>query len=297
MTAPSSPPVPAVPPRWILHPPLLAAAWVLDIALANHVEPAGFGRSLAVAIGFAVVLTLIAWAAARERMLGGLIATAILLASVSLRPLDALWEWVSGSFGIDAARGVLGGLLFAALAVPAFLIVRATRGGALLRAPVTSVLNRLAAPGQQVTALREATTGGPVWRALRAAGYRIVVNLAGYEHVSLRTVGDEVLDHGEMNDLERIVLGRTWLLDVVKTFVPGIYVEPWHDRIPRGLDDLEKLAVAADSRSTPTFAWVHIPAPHFAPGGECRRPHPAPRCSTVRTLFGCRIRAQRDPAA
>lgn len=376
MTPRSSPQVPANPPRWILHPPLIAAAWVLDISLANHVEPAGFGRSLLVAITLATVVALIAWAAASERMLGGLIATAILLASISLRPLDALWEWVSGSFGIDAARGVLGGLLFVALAVPAFLIVRAMRGGALLRAPITSVLNRLAAvlvivvivfhvgadlagsigspaasdtpisvnppageqpdiymilmdgypradvlerrfgidnepfidellsrgfdvadesrsnyvftqvtlasifqmrhiediagltpligtPGQHVIPLREATTSGPVWRALRAAGYRIVVNLAGYEHVSLRTVGDEVLDHGEMNDLERIVLGRTWLLDVIKTFVPDVYVEPWRDRILRGFGDLEDLAADATSRSTPTFAWVHIPAPHL----------------------------------
>ncbi|MEX0709813.1 MAG: hypothetical protein WD116_01255, partial [Chloroflexota bacterium] len=316
------------------------------------------------------------WAAASERMLGGLIATSILLASASLRPLDTLWEWVSRSFGIDAARGVLGGLLFVALAVPAFLIVRAMRGGALLRGPVTSVLNRLAAvlvivvvvfhvgpdlatsigaptqsdapvsinppagerpdiymilmdgypradvlqrrfgfdnqpfidelssrgfevadesrsnyvftqmtlasmfqmrhiedtpglapligtPGGHVAPLREAITRGPVWSALRTAGYRIVVNLAGYEHVSLRSVGHVVLDHGEMNDLERVVLGRTWLLDLVKVFVPDIYAQPWHDRILRGFGDLEELAAAGESRSEPTFAWVHIPAPHL----------------------------------
>jgi len=373
---PGTPPAPEHAPRWVLHPPLVAAAWVLDIALANEVEPAGFGRSLVVAVVLATVVTLLAWGAARERMLGGLIALGLVLAAISLRPLDTIWEWVSSSFGVNAALGVLGGLLFVALAVPAFLIVRAMRGGALLRGPATSALNRLAAvlvivvllfhvvpdlpgavagltrgqpsvsvnppdpippdiymilmdgypradvlerrfgidnrafveelrehgfevaeesrsnyvftqvtlasmfqmrhiesipdlapligtPGQHVVALREAITVSPVWQTLRAAGYRIVVNLAGYEHVSLRSVGAEVLDHGEMNDLERVVLGRTWLLDLVKVARPDVYAEPWRDRILRGFGDLELLAAAAESSGTPTFAWVHIPAPHL----------------------------------
>src|SRR6266540_1516937 len=37
-------------PRWIVHPTLLAAAFVLEVALANQVEPPGFIRSLAVAV-------------------------------------------------------------------------------------------------------------------------------------------------------------------------------------------------------------------------------------------------------
>jgi hypothetical protein len=48
------------PPRWILHPTLLAAAFVLDVALANKVEPARFARAFAVGVLVAIRLTLIA---------------------------------------------------------------------------------------------------------------------------------------------------------------------------------------------------------------------------------------------
>jgi len=327
----------------VLHPPLVAAAWVLDIALANQVEPAGFARSLVVAVAFAVGLTLAAWAAARDRLLGGMIAIGLLVGSLSLRPADEGWEWVRAAFGVDAAMGALGGVLFVALALPALLIVRAMRGGALLRGPATSVLNRLATvlvivvvvfhlapdlpgavaglthspaavsvnqpadglpdiyvvlmdgypradvldrlfgidnqpfiaelrargltvaeesrsnyvftqltlasmfqarhiedvedlaelvgtPGAHVTALRGAITGGPVFPALRAAGYQIVVNLPGYEHVALRGAADRVLDHGELNDLERELLARTWLLDLMGAVVPNVFAGPQHDR-------------------------------------------------------------------
>jgi hypothetical protein len=37
-------------PRWVLHPVLIAAAFVLEVVLANRVEPPGFVRSLAVAV-------------------------------------------------------------------------------------------------------------------------------------------------------------------------------------------------------------------------------------------------------
>jgi len=67
MTLPPSTPLPPAP-RWVLHPTLLAAAWVLDIALANQVEPAGFVRSLLVAVAAATVLTLFAWAATGDRL-------------------------------------------------------------------------------------------------------------------------------------------------------------------------------------------------------------------------------------
>ena len=73
---PPGPPPPG--PRWILHPALIAAAFVLEVALANKIEPAGFGRSLVVGVVAAVALTLICWAATRDRWLGGLVATALL---------------------------------------------------------------------------------------------------------------------------------------------------------------------------------------------------------------------------
>jgi hypothetical protein len=364
--------------RWVLHPPLLAAAFVLDIALTNEVEPAGFGRSLLVGVAAAVALTIVAWAVARERLLGGLIATTILLASISLLPVDAAWGWLRAVVGPDAAMAALGGALLVALAVPALLLVRARRGGALLRGPATSVLNRFSAvlvivvvafhvvpglpgavarlsggpapvevnpptaelpdiyvvlmdgypradvlarrfgidnrpfiadlhargfdvaeesrsnyvftqvtlasmfqmrhieeieglaplvgtPGAHVTALRTAITSGPTLTALRAAGYQIVVNLPGYEHVALRGAADRVLDHGELNDLERELLARTWLLDLIAAAVPDVFAGPQHDRILNGLDDLYRLGAEAraEARAQPIFAWVHIPAPHL----------------------------------
>lgn len=363
-----------VAPRWVLHPTFIAASFVLSIAFANDVEPAGFGRTLVLAVVLAVALTAVAWALADERLLGGLIATSLIVAAISLRPLDSLWETVRAALGVNAARGVIGGVLFVALSIPAFLIVRATQGKAPVRGPMTWALNRMSAvllavvvafhvipglprfvaeatqrpealavhpaaalpdiymilmdgypradvlerrfgidnapfieelrsrgfevaddsrsnyvftqvtlasmfqmrhldevdgladligiPGSHVTELRDAITRSPVWETLRDAGYRTVVNLSGYEHVSLRSVGAEVLDHGEMTDFERVVLGRTWLLDVLKRYVPNVYTQPWRDRILHSFGDLEELA-ATTSPATPTFAWVHIPAPHL----------------------------------
>src|SRR6187200_1495550 len=94
-----------VAPRWILHPTFIAASFVLSIAFANDVEPAGFGRTLVVAVVLALTLTAVAWALADERLLGGLIATSLILGAISLRPLDSLWETVRAAFGVNAARG------------------------------------------------------------------------------------------------------------------------------------------------------------------------------------------------
>jgi hypothetical protein len=70
-----------------------------------------------------------------------------------------------------------------------------------------------------------------------------------------------VLDHGEMNDLERDVLKRTWALDLAAQVVPGIFSQPVHDRILHEFGDIETLA--AEHRDHPMFAWIHIPAPHL----------------------------------
>jgi hypothetical protein len=366
-------PSPAAP-RWILHPTLLAAAFVLEVALANQVEPPGFARSLAVAVAAAAALTLLAWGLTRDRWLGGLIATGLILAAVSLGPLGSLWQIGRDLLGGNGAIVLLGVALVVILAGPAYLLVRARRGGSPIRRPATSVLNRLAgvllvvvvishaapdlpsavanltrnkatvevnppeaelpdiymvlmdgyprtdmlasrlgidnskflgelrglgfevapasrsnhvftqvtlasmfqmrhleevpelAPligtgGAHVSALRDAMTQGPVWAALHAAGYEVVVSLPGYEHVALRAVADRVLDHGELNDLERSLLAGTWLLDLMTPFLPDIFAGPQHDRVLNGFEDLERLA--GESRTEPLFAWVHIPAPHL----------------------------------
>ena len=378
----SLPPAHAPAPRWVLHPTLLAAAWVLDIALANQVEPAGFVRSLLVAVAAATVLTLLAWAATGDRLLGGMIAIGLVIGAISLRPLDTGWEFVRSTFGPDAAMGALGGVLFVALAFPALLIVRAMRGGSLVRAPATSVLNRLsvvlvvvvlvyhvvpdlprgfaratraAEPvsvhvnaadrpdiylilvdgypradvldrlfgidnspfltalrergfdvaeesrsnyvftqltltsmfqmrhveevdglgelvgtrGAHAADLRSAITSGAAFAALRAAGYGIDVTLPGYEHVALRDAADNVWDHGELNELERELLARTWVLDLITRVVPDVFAGPQRDRIVHAFDGLDGAAASLRAqavgglRGQPRFDWVHIPAPHL----------------------------------
>jgi hypothetical protein len=361
-------------PRWILHPTLLAAAFVLEVALANQVDPPGFVRSLLVALVAATALTLLAWALTRDRWLGGLIATGLILAALSFRPLAAAWAIGRDTIGPGGAVVVLGLALVLALAVPAWLLVRARHGAAPIRGPATSVLNRLSAvlvivvviwrvvpdvpgavadltrarptvevappnealpdiymilmdgyprtdvlatrleidnsafldelrglgfevatasrsnytftqmtlatmfqmrhvdaiptlagligtSGAHASALRNAMIGGPVWAALRVAGYRIVVSHPGYEHAALRGPADRFLDHGELTDLERDLLARTWLLDLLAVPLPDIFAGPQHDRILNGFEDLAELA--REEHTQPIFTWMHIPAPHL----------------------------------
>lgn len=377
---PPTPPEPTPPgaprgsgPRWVLHPALIATAWVLEVALANKIEPAGFGRSLGVAVLVAVGLTLICWAATRDRWLGGLIATALIVASISLLPVFFAWDALQAAFGPGVTLVAFAALVAVLVALPGIRLIHARRGGRLLRRPATSVLNRLAGvlvivviafyagpdlpqtvgnalrspdavpvaptgelpdiyvilvdgypradvlsrlfgidnaaflgelqglgfdvaprshsnyvltqltlasmfqmrlldqvpslaaligtPGGYVNELRDAMVQGPAFAALRGAGYQVVVTLPGYEAVALRGVADRVLEHGEMNDLERDVLKRTWLLDPLALALPGIYTYPQRDRIVNEFDDLE--ALARESRSEPIFGWIHVPAPHL----------------------------------
>ncbi len=361
-------------PRWILHPALIAAAWVLEVALANKIEPAGFLRSLVVAVVVAVALTLICWTVTRDRWLGGLFATALVVASISLLPIYFAWEGLRATVGPSVTVVVLALAFALAVALPGVQLIRARRGRRLLRKPATSVLNQLAtvlvvvvivlyagpdmpttisnalrspepvevaptvaelpdiylilvdgypradvlerifdidnAPfieelasrgfdvaeqshsnyvftqltlasmfqmrhldevpaiepligmtGGHVNPLRDALVQGEAFTALHAAGYQVVATNPGYEAVVLRGVADRILDHGEMNDLERDVLKRTWLLDPLGWLMPGIFTFPQHDRILNQFDDLE--ALATETRDAPIFAWVHIPAPHL----------------------------------
>jgi hypothetical protein len=368
MTEPS---IPA--PRWIIHPTLLAAAFVLETALSNHIEPAGFGRALVIAIMVGIGLTLACWAVTRDRWIGGLVATSLIAVNLSIIPFYFAWTWLHDAVGPTLALGTLGLVLFALIALPAMQRVRARRGAALLRRPATAAMNRFAAvlvvvvvafhvapdlpgavanalreremvsvapvseppdiyvllldgyprvdvldrrfgidnspfldelrdlgfdvatashsnyvftqltlasmfqmrhledvpelapligtPGGHVNALRNALIDSPGFATLRAAGYEIGVTQPGYEHVALRNAADQVLEHGEMNDLERSVLKRTWLLDPLGALMPTLYTGPARDRVVHAFDDLIRLA--GDDRAKPTFTWVHVPAPHL----------------------------------
>ena len=372
----SPPPRPDPPPsgtRWVLHPTLIAAAWVLEVALANKIEPAGFARSVGIAVLVAGALTLVGWAVTRDRWLGGLLATVLIVASISLLPIFFAWEALQAAFGPGVTLAAFTALVVVVVALPAVQVIRVRRGRRMVRQAATSVLNRLAGvmvivviafyagpdlpqavanairppdpvkvapaaelpdiylvlvdgypradvlsrlfgidngpfiqelrgmgfdvaprshsnyvltqltlasmfhmrhldevpslaplvgvPGGHVNELRDAMVQGKAFAALHAAGYQVVVTLPGYEAVALRGVADRVLDHGEMNDLERDVLKRTWLLDPLALAMPGIYTYPQRDRIVHDFDDLEGLA--HESRSEPIFAWIHVPAPHL----------------------------------
>jgi hypothetical protein len=116
-------------------------------------------------------------------------------------------------------------------------------------------------PGWHVNALRNALIDSPAFATLRAGGYRIVVTQPGYEHVALRNAADQVLEHGEMNDLERDVLKRTWLLDPLGALIPTFFTGPPRDRVVHAFDDLVHLA--GEDQAQPTFTWLHVPAPHL----------------------------------
>jgi hypothetical protein len=362
-----------VKPRWVLHPTLIAAAFVLEVALANKIEPAGFARALAVAVLVAVALTLLCWAITRDRWIGGIVATTLVLASISIVPFFVVWDALRGVLGSGAAVALLGLAAFLVLGVPAMQRIRVRRGAQPIRGPATFVLNRFTAvlvavvvafhagqdvpgligralaakptvtvapvaelpdiyfilldgyprsdvlerrfgidnspfldelqhrgfdvgtenhsnyvftqltlasmfqmrhleevpglapligtPGAHVNALRNALVDAPAFAALKAAGYRIVVTEPGYEHVSLRDVADRVLAHGEMNDLERDALKRTWLLDPLGALIPTLFTGPPRDRVVHGFDDL--LRLVSEPRPQPTFAWIHVPVPHL----------------------------------
>jgi hypothetical protein len=368
MTDPSTPA-----PRWVVHSTLLAAAFVLEVALANHIEPAGFARALIVAILVGIGLTLACWALTRDRWIGGLIATTLVAVSISIIPSSSAWIWLANTFGPSAALGAFGIVLFAVIALPAMQRVRVRRGAVMVRGPATSALNRFAAvlvivvlafrvapdlpgaaanaltqrekvviapvselpdiyvllldgypradvlerrfgidnspfldelrelgfdaasgnhsnyvftqltlasmfqmrhledvlelapligsPGGHVNALRNALIDSPAFATLRAAGYQIVVTQPGFEHVAMRNAADRVLEHGEMNDLERDVLMRTWLLDPFGALIPTLFTGPPRDRVVHAFDDLIRLA--SESRTQPTFTWVHVLAPHL----------------------------------
>jgi hypothetical protein len=360
-------------PRWILHPALISAAFVLEIALANKVEPAGFVRALLLATLIGIGLTLACWAITRDRWIGGLTATALVVVTTSIIPFFFAWEALHSAIGPTGTITVLGLVLFAAIALPTIQRIRVRRGAAPMRGPATSVLNGFAvvllivigvfhvgpdvpgmlanalrpqekvavapiaelpdiyvflldgypradvlerrlgidnspfldelrslgfdvgtdnhsnyvftqltlasifqmrhledvpelAPligthGGHVNSLRDALIDSPGFATLRAAGYQIVVTQPGYEDVALRGAADRVLEHGEMNELERDVLKRTWLLDPLGALFPTLFTGPPRDRVVHAFDDVARLA--SEPRDAPTFAWVHVPAPHL----------------------------------
>ena len=109
-------------------------------------------------------------------------------------------------------------------------------------------------------ALRAASEAGQVFSTLRRAGYEIVISSSGWEHVTLREAADRLLDSGELTDLERTLLHRTWLLYLLNVVSPNFFADQWRDRIVHSFDALDEFA--DERRDHPTFLFLHVPAPH-----------------------------------
>jgi hypothetical protein len=357
-------------PRFVVHPMLLAAVFVLDLGLSTEVEIAGLVRPLVVASLVAAILTVAGWAAARNRWDGGMLASLVLLLAWTPVPAYALRQLVSP----DMAPVAWAVILTVALGIPGIIAFRAIRQRKPVPRPSAGVLNGFAlillavvlvgnmashvpraigqatapAPTMEVhgsdlpspdivvilldgyprtdvlkrrlgvddggflsalrdrdfdvatrsrsnyvftgltlaslfqmrhldeiddlrsligtdkpyhDVLRDAATSGSAFVALRSAGYEIVTVPPGWEHVTLAAAADRVLDRGELTDLERSLLERTWLLDLLSLVKPDIITGQLRDRLVHAFDHLD--AFAADHRERPTFLFVHVAGPHL----------------------------------
>ena len=359
-------------PRFVLHPVLLAAAYVLSLALATEAEWADIVRPLLVAVALATALTLVGWAVFRNRWAGGLAATVVVLLLLSLPVADFAWKRLTEAIGVSGAMVVAALVVAALIGIPALLVLRARHGGRPLRRPPAGVLNvfsvilvvvvvlptvgshapaavdqrtasnraitvppqatrppdivlilldgyprtdvlqrrlgidntdfldglrsrgfdvatdshsnytftgltlasmfdmryldeipriapLLGTPGPHHDALRDTAAGGAAFDVLRQAGYRIEMATADWEHVRMRSA-DMLLEGGQLTDLERKLLERTWLPELISTVDPNWFVEQERDLIVHHFDAVEKFA--SEQRKEPTFLYVHIPGPH-----------------------------------
>jgi hypothetical protein len=125
---------------------------------------------------------------------------------------------------------------------------------------VPEVSPHIGQPGGHHDLLRYAANSGAAFAALRAAGYQIIASAPDHEHVPLRGAADRYLDHGELEDIERELLKRTWLLDLLNPLTPDLFTRQLRDRIVHAFDDTD--ALAAEKHDRPIFAFMHVPAPH-----------------------------------
>jgi hypothetical protein len=357
-------------PRFVVHPMLLAAAYILNQGLSTQAEFGALPRPLLVAILFAMALTLVFWAAVRNRWDAGLLATIVIVLAIAAFPAVKGWQLLEPTIG-PVVPGVV---LILLLAAPALVTLRALRHGKPVPRPAAGALNGFAAilvvvvvlgnlagnvqwamaraarpaPSVEVAppdstppdivlilldgyprsdvlqrrlgidnrqflqalrdrgfdvakrshsnyvytqltlaslfqmryldeidslrpmlgtnppyhaVLRDITTDGPAFTALRAAGYEIITAPPGWLHVSLDAAADRVLDEGEMNDFERSSLEQTWLMDVVSLVKPDLFTGQMRDRLVHVLDHLD--AFATEGRTQPAFLFLHVPGPHL----------------------------------
>ena len=107
--------------------------------------------------------------------------------------------------------------------------------------------------------LRNTINDNPVFDLLRERGYEITTFGPGYEHAALRQ-SDIYLDGGQLNDFEYELLRATTLETIVLGIEPGFLASQKRDRVREGFD---AFARATAENGEPTFAFVHLAAPHL----------------------------------
>jgi hypothetical protein len=108
------------------------------------------------------------------------------------------------------------------------------------------------------TKLRQVLNENRAFSFLRSHGYRIVSSSPGYEHVSLRRA-DVYLDNGEFNDFEYHLVRYTVLQWLTNRVAPDFFGDQQRARIRSSFAHASE---AIGDAGPPTFAFIHIPAPH-----------------------------------
>jgi hypothetical protein len=109
--------------------------------------------------------------------------------------------------------------------------------------------------------LRSAISHARVFALLREFGYRLVATPSGWDHVSLHDAVDDYLDHGELGDLERNLIERTWLPEVLGAALGDWAVGQERARVEDAFADLGIQANRDDRQ--PLWVFAHIPLPHL----------------------------------
>jgi hypothetical protein len=112
-------------------------------------------------------------------------------------------------------------------------------------------------------ALRAAAESGLAFATLDGAGYRVLLSTPGWEHATFRDAADELLDSGELTDVEQSLLHETWLIYLANAVTPNLFTDSLRDRIVHSFDALDRFA--KESRDHPAFLFLHVPAPHLPP--------------------------------
>lgn len=128
-------------PRWVVHPTLIASAYVLSAALASDVEPAGYLRALAGGVLFAATLTVACWAILRNRWDGALLATGIIVAVVSPASLAWTESLLRDLFGPSMATPVAAAGITAVLGVIGIRILQSRHRHLPFPRPAPETLN------------------------------------------------------------------------------------------------------------------------------------------------------------